>query len=701
MINRESLGGLPFHIMTVYIPRENIFILEEWLAWHTMMGVDKFFLYDNTGSNHLFNGHSIVTDGKNMRGENVSELTAHLSDAYIERLEAEIFSKYNVEKVRWAPIEDGKIMYQQHIAFAHYVENLQENTWTAFTDVDEFIMGDIKLDVNISSYWMYGRAFRRWLPYTKVSNLVDVVDLTTMFSGKIPHLSWIYTCPKSIVQTKDFIPGTEIHYIDVKGKTQEEVEFYFNHYSYGESKHIEFIYRCEQDIPLFRPFSFEQAFNEKDDRLQKIAHERINYENFTPIPQGRSHDSLEGNNAMRILMVGPTLLALKRPLDWALAQGHEVWLIGDTNPYLIKQPPNYHFIEFVTARCKYDSISNSSIDTPIDELSANVDQLKQIAATFQPDIIHVHAINNITHCCVLAKLHPLVVSAWGFLNQLIQEPIENPSTESQIPDSNNSTEAPSLQEFCDQVLSNFDVLIVDNPALADACQGLLSSTQRIENIGLGTDTQHFHPNYASNVAKWRQVLKIPDNATVFFSPRGWGWCYGQEDIFQAFAKVYADLPQPAILLFVKLPRDTREFIEKLEEEILTQAKTLGIIDSLRWLPALPYEMLPTAYNLADVVINYPFTDAFPSTLVEAAACQRPVITSDLQAYRGTFVEEYYTLVEPNNAEALAKAMLEVVKESPVERISRLEKLRQHIVENYDEKVMRQKLMILYQELASP
>jgi glycosyltransferase involved in cell wall biosynthesis len=402
----------------------------------------------------------------------------------------------------------------------------------------------------------------------------------------------------------------------------------------------------------------------------------------------------------RILMVCPTMLALKRPLDSALAKGHEVLLIGDTNPYLIKQPPNYHFIEFVTPRCKYDSTSNSSIDTPIDELSANVAQLKEIAATFQPDIIHVHAINNITQCCVLAGLHPLVVSAWGFLNELIEEPVKDPSPEDQIPDNNSSTEKRTLQDIYQQVISHLDVLIVDNPALADACQGLLSSTQRIENIGLGTDTQHFHPNYASNVAKWRQVLKIPDNATVFFSPCGWGWSYGQKEIFQAFAKSYADLPQPAILLFIELSRDHQDFIKKLNEEICAEAKTLGIADSLRWLPQLPHKMLPTAYNLADVVINYPFSDAFPSTLVEAAACQRPVITSDLQAYRGTFVEEYYTLVEPNNAEALAKAMVEVGKQSPAERISRLEKLRQHIVENYDEKVMRQKLMILYEELAS-
>ncbi|MEG3439737.1 hypothetical protein V0288_21595 [Pannus brasiliensis CCIBt3594] len=270
--------------MTVYIPRENIFILEEWLAWHTMMGVDKFFLYDNTGSNHLFDGHSIVTDGKNLRGENIAEVTAHLSDTDLESIEAEIFSKYNVEKVRWAPIENGKIMYQQHIAFAHYVENLRENTWTAFTDLDEFLMGEVNLDVNRSSHWMYGRPFRRWNPYTRVCDIVDVVNLQTMFSGNVPKDAWIHPCPKSIVQTKDFIPGTEIHYIDVKGEINEKVEFYFNHYSYCEFNHIGFINRCLENIPSFHPFPLDKAFNEKDYKLQKIARKKLNYESFTRIP---------------------------------------------------------------------------------------------------------------------------------------------------------------------------------------------------------------------------------------------------------------------------------------------------------------------------------------------------------------------------------------------------------------------------------
>jgi glycosyltransferase involved in cell wall biosynthesis len=396
---------------------------------------------------------------------------------------------------------------------------------------------------------------------------------------------------------------------------------------------------------------------------------------------------------MRILMVGSGLLALKRPLDWALADGHEVCLLGDWNPYRKKQPANYHFVQLNILQHQYDAENDLWIDTPVDDLSANVTQLKEVAASFKPDLIHAHSINQITLCCIQAKLRPLVVSAWGFLNYLIENPIEEWAEETLTSDRNDT----DFEELLYQVLTHLDILIVENPALVRACQNLLSSNQSLKHLPLGTLTEHFHPNYAINAAKWRQVLKIPQDATVFFSPRGWAECYCQEEIFQAFAKAFADLPQPAILLFVKLYREGNGFITQLETKICNQAKALGIADCLRWLPELPHEMLPTAYNLADVVINYPSTDAFPSTLIEAAACQRAVLTSDLPSYRGTFVEDYYPLIAPCNPEALAKAMVKSVQQSSIEQDDRLKKLRQYIVENYDETIMSQRLMTVYQE----
>ncbi|BAZ17775.1 glycosyltransferase [Calothrix sp. NIES-4071] len=61
--------------------------------------------------------------------------------------------------------------------------------------------------------------------------------------------------------------------------------------------------------------------------------------------------------------------------------------------------------------------------------------------------------------------------------------------------------------------------------------------------------------------------------------------------------------------------------------MLGQAEQLNLTDKLRWMPNLPDIWMPTGYNIADVVINYPVHDAFPATVMEAVACQRPVIST--------------------------------------------------------------------------
>ena len=111
-------------------------------------------------------------------------------------------------------------------------------------------------------------------------------------------------------------------------------------------------------------------------------------------------------------------------------------------------------------------------------------------------------------------------------------------------------------------------------------------------------------------------------------------------------------------------------------------------------------LLPSLYALADVVINYPAGDAFPSTLVEAAACERTIISARLPSYAGTFIEEFCTLVEPQQPAALAEAIVEAVNRPPAANAEQLRRARQVVVAQYDERIAQDRLMTLYHELAA-
>ncbi|MFN0180583.1 MAG: glycosyltransferase family 92 protein [Gemmatimonadales bacterium] len=133
-------------LMTVFLPRENLFFLEEWLRYHFAIGVDHCYLYDNSGSRWLDCGNSLEVTARNKRGEPIYRLLADRTDEEIaERLTA-LLAPFvragRVTHVRWQPRDQtGQITYGQAEAFLDYIRRFAAATdWVAFTDVDEFIV---------------------------------------------------------------------------------------------------------------------------------------------------------------------------------------------------------------------------------------------------------------------------------------------------------------------------------------------------------------------------------------------------------------------------------------------------------------------------------------------------------------------------------------------------------------------------------
>ena len=110
----------------------------------------------------------------------------------------------------------------------------------------------------------------------------------------------------------------------------------------------------------------------------------------------------------------------------------------------------------------------------------------------------------------------------------------------------------------------------------------------------------------------------------------------------------------------------------------------------------------TQYGLAgdmDGHFNYPVDDAFPSTLIEATACERIGISSRQPSYQGTFIEEFYTLVENKNPQALAEAMIKVVNTPLSTHRAKGKEARRVIEAEYTNQLVRERLEAAYQTVA--
>jgi glycosyltransferase involved in cell wall biosynthesis len=110
---------------------------------------------------------------------------------------------------------------------------------------------------------------------------------------------------------------------------------------------------------------------------------------------------------------------------------------------------------------------------------------------------------------------------------------------------------------------------------------------------------------------------------------------------------------------------------------------------------VPVSLLPPVYAAANVVVNFPSKDAFPVTFLEAAACEKPVISCLLPAYEGTFAVKYFKMVKKDSISDISDAMVNHVNSGATSPGSRLEEARRLIVSEYDQTRTSAQLMAHY------
>merc|ERR1712072_674140 len=134
--------GMNIAIHTVFILKENIFFLEEWIHYHILLGFNKFYLYDNSKVT-LSSGHHPKSKcfkvGKvnkyNVNYDNIVNMTDKQMNDYVKKL----CNKYKcIEIIEWSPTDNkGNILHDQRGAHNHCLKILKKNKidWCANIDM--------------------------------------------------------------------------------------------------------------------------------------------------------------------------------------------------------------------------------------------------------------------------------------------------------------------------------------------------------------------------------------------------------------------------------------------------------------------------------------------------------------------------------------------------------------------------------------
>jgi hypothetical protein len=232
------------YIQTVYLPQENIFFIEDWLKYHLYIGIDHFFLYDNTGSKFI---HDPIR--QNLSEHSVNKYGQKINISLDEALEKEnkIFKNYPVTKIEWKPVHDGKITYGQIEACIDFAAKVKEGL-CAFIDIDEFI---VKKEEFYESRILQKKYDDRW-KYSSIFDCSKTFDIDTKkWSSKV------------ILDLSAFSPGENIHF---ENKDLPISKSWFNHYNHNEVNHKWLLKNYKNIDPSWKPVPYEHVFN----KLEKL-----------------------------------------------------------------------------------------------------------------------------------------------------------------------------------------------------------------------------------------------------------------------------------------------------------------------------------------------------------------------------------------------------------------------------------------------
>src|SRR5215471_3019665 len=376
-------------------------------------------------------------------------------------------------------------------------------------------------------------------------------------------------------------------------------------------------------------------------------------------------ERLAATSPLKILMLAPGMsVHTQRIISMLLEDGHSVTLVSHHDP-LPGRVARYEFIRFPAIRgihrIKYTWVA--SIERWI-----RIAQMRMIWRRTRPDLVNVQGVDGRADYCASAGLHPLVLTCWGTdINGFFGSKKDEPGYQNGLAGYQNglaglmsaksgrpAATSQLIQKHKKRIaraLAAADCITVDSPEVLSRCEALAGRELPVRFFYFGVDFNTFRPGYVQEAAALRRDLGIPATARIIMSARLVQPLNGHDHLLRAFAVLTRDTKLPASTLVFKRYLCCEEEVARIE----TLAKELGVSSSVYWLDEVPHDHIPIHYAMADIIVNYPEQDAFPVTFFEAAACKRPVISSDLPAYEGVFGDSFI-MVPPRDVTALCQAL---------------------------------------------
>lgn len=267
-----------------------------------------------------------------------------------------------------------------------------------------------------------------------------------------------------------------------------------------------------------------------------------------------------------------------------------------------------------------------------------VHDLKSILTEFHADVVHAGPIPQVASLAVEAGVVPLLSMSWG--SDLLLE----------------AERSPEVAEIARRTLQGSAMLAAD-------CQTVVRKARELGYAGpvcvfpWGVDLQHFSPLGSASLRAqlgWEGKFLFLCNRTL--EP-----LYGVDVVARAFGRAARRNPDIRLLLYGRGSQEA-EIHALLEEAERSGQVYFGGFAGL-------FE-LPDIYRSADVYVSASHSDGSSVSLMEAMACGRPVLVSDISSNQ-EWVEsgKQGLLFRDGDEEELTEKMLDLAAAADLSKMS--------------------------------
>ncbi len=192
-------------------------------------------------------------------------------------------------------------------------------------------------------------------------------------------------------------------------------------------------------------------------------------------------------------------------------------------------------------------------------------------------------------------------------------------------------------------------ITVKSPYLAQTVLDLGIDPRRVSEVIWGIDPKNYHRD-TDKRREWRARWGVDEDTLVILSPRPFEKLYRQHLAIQALPKVLEKHPN-AILALSEFKQD-----QSYRRELETLARDLGISARVVYVAPQSEEHMPGLLSAADVIVSLAYTDGTPQTVLEAQACDTPVLIADIPDIRHVFTDRKNCLFSTDDPKSIADGL---------------------------------------------